>query len=464
MRTMNISQFTAALKNAAAQHGEKGVAHAKSLMLQDCMIVDESGAPIDPANIDVMVAPAAPAAEADMAKPEDGAKSDDAATVAKSVRAEIRAAIADAAPASRRAIVTSGSDDVLTKSFGRLKNFRDKSEAYRFGRFIFAACNHAKSADWCARNGVEVKAHSEGNNSAGGFLVPDEFNDTLISLREQYGVFRANAKVWPMGRDVLYIPRRTGTLTSYWVGETKAATESTQTFDNVQLMAKKLFALTTTSSELVEDAIVNIADNVAGEIAYEFALREDQAGFLGDGTSTYGGIVGLANAVGLAGTSDSGIGTAALSTISTADLQADIHGMMALLPGYAQTPNAKIYCHKSVFHAMFERVAMAAGGVTAAEMQNGIAPRFFGYPVVFTQVMSGVIGTGTDATPLAYFGDLSMGAAFGDRRAVTIKTSDSALNAFEQDEIVIRGTQRVDINCHSVGDSTNAGAVVMLTR
>ena len=47
---------------------------------------------------------------------------------------------------------------------------------------------------------------------------------------------------------------------------------------------------------------------------------------------------------------------------------------------------------------------------------------------------------------------------------MTIKTSDSALNAFEQDEIAIKGTQRVDINCHSVGDATNAGAIVMLTR
>lgn len=460
MRTMNIADFTTALRNAAAQHGAKGVTHAKALMLSDCMIVDESGAPIDPANIDVMLAPAETAPEADMAKPEETAKSDDGATVAKSVRAEIRAAIADATPASRRAIVTGGDDEMRLPSARRLKHFTDSREAYRFGRFLFAACNHTKSADWCARNGVQVKAHSEGNNTAGGFLVPDEFNDTLISLREQYGVFRANSKVWPMSRDVMYIPRRTGTLTSYWVGETKAGTESTQSFDNVTLQAKKLFALTTTSSELVEDAIVNIADNVVGEIAYEFALREDQAGFNGDGTSSYGGIVGLQNAVGSAGTSDSAIGTSAISGIALSA----IHSWMALLPAYAQTPNAKIYCHKAVFHALFERLAMAAGGVTAAEMQNGVSPRFFGYPVVFTQAMSGVIGTGTDGVPLAYFGDLSMATAFGDRRAVSIKTSDSALNAFEQDEIVIRGTQRIDINCHSVGDSTNAGAIVMLTR
>jgi len=462
MKNITLAQFGASLKNAAAQHGEKGVAHVKALMLQDCMIVDESGAPIDPATIDIMLAPSeAPAAELeqDMAKPEKA--SADADTIAKSVRAEIRAALAESAPTQRRAIVTGGE---APKVFGRTKNFKNANEAHRFGRFLFSALGHAKSADWCSRNGIEIKAHSEGNNSAGGFLVPDEFSETLISLREQYGVFRRNAKLYPMSRDVIYIPRRTGGLTSYWVGETKAATESTQTFDNVALQAKKLFAITTTSSELVEDAIVNIADQVAGEIAYDFALREDQAGFIGDGTSTYGGIVGLIDAVGSAGKSDSGLGTAAISTLSTDDIRADVASMFALLPNYANTPNTKLYCHKAVWHSMFERVAMAAGGVTLAEIQGGLAPKFFGYPVEFVQVMNGTIGTGTDGVVLAYFGDLSLAAAFGDRRAISIKSSDSALNAFEQDEIVIRGTQRVDINCHSCGDSTNAGAIVALTR
>lgn len=456
MKTLTLDKFTKALNNAAAQHGAAGVAHAKALMLEDCMIVDESGAPIDPANIDVMLAPAA----APAAVEEASAKADDAPAeaVAKSVRAEIRAAIADSGMPVRRAIVTSGDSIPVYRG---IKNLKDAREAFRFGRFIAAACGHRKSADWCESNGLSIKAHSEGVNSAGGFLVPDEFESSLINLREQFGVFRANAKVYPMSRDTLLIPRRTGTLTSYWVGETKAATESTQTFDNVQLVAKKLFALTTTSTELAEDAIANIGDQVAGEIAYEFALREDQAGFNGDGTSTYGGIVGLKNAVGSAGTSDSGISTAAVSGIALAT----VHGWLGLLPAYASTPNAKIYCHKAVFHALFEKLAMAAGGVTAAEMTNGIAPRFFGYPVVFTQVMSGNIGaSGSDGEVLAYFGDLSMAAAFGDRRAVTIKTSDSALNAFEQDEIAIKGTQRVDINCHSVGDATNAGAIVMFTR
>jgi hypothetical protein len=44
----------------------------------------------------------------------------------------------------------------------------------------------------------------------------------------------------------------------------------------------------------------------------------------------------------------------------------------------------------------------------------------------------------------------------GDRRQTTIHMSEHALNAFEQDEIVIRGTERFDIVVHDVGDPTAA--------
>lgn len=463
MRTLTIDAFTKALQAAGAQHGATGVAHAKALILSDAMIVDSDGMPIDPANIDITISPAAPAADdaaegdttTDMA--DDPAVSDD---VAKAIRHEVKIAARKSADgiAVTRGTVSAG--DGYPAIRGRIKSFRDPREAYRFGRFVLAAAGNAKSADWCSRNGINVKAHSEGVNSAGGFLVPDEFESTLIDLRETFGVFRANARVYPMSRDTLNIPKRTGNLTSYWVGETAAGTESTQTFDNVSLVAKKLFALTTTSNELVEDAVANIGDEVARDIAWEFAKREDEAGFKGDGTASYGGIVGLGSAMGAAGQKDTGLNTGDLNGVTLAM----IHDWMSKLPAYAQTPNTKIYCHKAIFHYVFERVAMAAGGTSAEQIANGIAPRFFGYPVVFTQAMPSGTASGTAGDAIAYFGDLSLAAAFGDRRATTIRTSDSALNAFEQDELVIRGTERIDIVCHSCGTATDAGAIVQMFR
>jgi hypothetical protein len=59
--------------------------------------------------------------------------------------------------------------------------------------------------------------------------------------------------------------------------------------------------LTKFSSELSEDAVINFADDLAGEMAYAQAKLEDNCAFIGDSTSTYGGITGLATAVGAAG-------------------------------------------------------------------------------------------------------------------------------------------------------------------
>ena len=100
-----------------------------------------------------------------------------------------------------------------------------------------------------------------------------------------------------MAADMCSDPRRINGVTAYFVGESRPPRSPTRPWDRVRLTAKKLMVLTKYSNELNEDAVLNIGDDLAGEIAYAFALKEDQCGFIGDGTSTYGGIVGLAPAL-----------------------------------------------------------------------------------------------------------------------------------------------------------------------
>ena len=454
MKTMTIKEFEAGLRNAAKQHGEDGVRIAKSLMLNGVMLVDEAGAPIDPEAVDISIAPATATKAMDEVEDEEEDKEEEAKQIAKAVRKALRPDEGITVP---RGIVQAG--DSPRRVYKTVRHFKSAEKAFRFGQFLLGISGRQKSLNWCISNGVFTKAHTETVNSAGGFLVPEEFEAEIVTLREQYGVFRQNARIVPMNRDTKWMPRRTGGLTAYWVGESTAGQESTQSFDRIQLVARKLMVLTTVSTELDEDAITNMGDDAAQEIAYEFSKREDEAGFNGDGTSSYGGIVGLTNAVGTAGVADSGLGTSDLSNAT----MAMVAKMFAKLPNWAMNGSVKLYCHKSVYHELFERLAMTSGGVTGAEVAAGYSPRFFGYPVVISQVLPSSATT-TDGTVLCYFGDLSQGCYFGDRREVTVKVSDSALNAFEQDEVAIKGTQRVDIVCANVGDATNAGAVVKFTR
>jgi HK97 family phage major capsid protein len=301
---------------------------------------------------------------------------------------------------------------------------------------------------------MEIKGHVENENEAGGFLVPEEFLSDLIDLREQYGVFRRNSRVTPMTSDTQTRPRRKGGLTAYYVGEASTVTESELQWDRVRLIAKKLAALAKLSVELNEDSAIDLASTVADEIAYAFALAEDGAGFNGDGSSTFGGIVGLreklkgldatiANIAGLAVAS----GTGYASSFASITL-ADFRKLVGRLPQYADTPNAKWYVHRSFYHEVMVKLAEGTAGTSSVEIINGIARQYFlGYPVEFAQVLP------KDSA----VSQVRMGTMLGDRRDVTLALSEHA--AFTTDELTLRGTQRFDINVHDVGNASATAAL-----
>ena len=290
MKSMNLDQFKAALDRAAKVKGAEGVTLQKKLILENYMITDAEGMVVDPESLDVTISAAAPEAE----PMEDSQKE----ALAKSIRREVASRL-DAMPRGLSAVANMDERpwDRLATYSTKIKSFSSREMAWKFGTWCLATMGHKKSLENCRNHGIQIKAHTEGVNTQGGFLVPDEMAAELVTLREQYGVFRRNAKIYRMASDTLRIPRKNTGLTAYWVGEAAAATESTMGFDSVQLVAHKLTALTTVSNELLEDSVIDLASDVANEIAYQFAYKEDDAGFNGDGTSTYGGIVGLKGAL-----------------------------------------------------------------------------------------------------------------------------------------------------------------------
>lgn len=349
---------------------------------------------------------------------------------------------------------------------GAIRSFKGEDaaeKAYRFGQFIRASIlGLSEARDFCSRNGIEItktlgetRAMSEGVNETGGFLVPVEFSNDLIDLREQFGVFRRNAKVAPMSTDTLVIPRRTGGLTAYFGAEAAAMTASDKAWDQVELVTKKLYAYARYSTELSEDAVISIGDDLASEIAYAFAEKEDQCGFNGDGTSTYGGIVGVREKLkGLSGTIANIAGLQVGSGNSYSELTlADFEGVVARLPQYADSDMAAWFVHRQFYWNVMVKVMLASGGVTAAEIEDARRQRFLGYRVEFSQVMP---KAEANSQVCAVFGDLAKAAVMGSRRDTTIAMSEHS--RFANDQIEIRGTERFDINVHSVGNAAAAAA------
>lgn len=350
--------------------------------------------------------------------------------------------------------------------YGKLVAFKGQKaeeQAYKAGQFVLATMFKRENAkEWCIQNGMEanLKAQAETSNAAGGFLVPTEFENTIIDLREEYGTFRGSVGVTPMGSDSMTVPRRAGGVTAYFVAENAQLTESQKSWNQISLAAKKLGALVRMSTELSEDAVINIADDLASEIAYAFAQKEDDCGWNGDGTSTYGNITGVLRKFTDGVNSLVGAVNAASAHDTFAEIDAnDLAGVMAKCPKYA-LKTAKWYCSQPAWAMIFQRLIQAAGGATMAETVSGVrVPQYMGYDVVIDQLLPTSLTT-INGTPMVLFGDLRKATTMGERRGVRIKTSEDRY--FEYDQIGIQGTERFDINVHDVGDTSVAGPLLAL--
>lgn len=360
---------------------------------------------------------------------------------------------------------------VIPASVRRVSNIKsfkgpDKDlKAYKFGQQVRAANGIPSAIEWCTEHGCMVfkSAHTEGVNTAGGYLVFPEFSNDIIDLRVLYGAYRRNARVRTMTSDTLSIPRRTGGLTAYWVGESTAGTDSTKSWDQVGLTAKKLMVLTKMSNELNEDSIISMADDLANEIAYAMAIAEDTAGFVGTGISTHGGVTGVVTRLAdLNGVDDGGGLVLSAEEAWVGIILSEFHKVVSILPSYARL-GAKWHCTPIFDDQVLQKLKTAAGGNSVPNIEAGGGNTFLGYPVEHNESM--VSATAVSSIPVI-FGNLQQSSSLGDRSPIELAFSTEAtvgdVSVFETDEIAVRGRERLDINNHDCGTATAAGPIVGL--
>lgn len=162
-----------------------------------------------------------------------------------------------------------------------------------------------------------VNALQEGTDSEGGYLVPDEFEHTLIEALEEENIFRTLAHVIQTASGDRKIPVVATKGTASWVDEEGTITESDDSFTQVSIGAYKLGTLIKVSNELLNDSVFNLEQYISKEFARRIGSKEEDAFFNGDGS---GKPVGIFNATGGA---DVGV-TAASATAITADEVIDL--------------------------------------------------------------------------------------------------------------------------------------------
>jgi len=350
--------------------------------------------------------------------------------------------------------------------FGRLRAFRsgnlnvDLEDAYSAGMFYRAALlGDEESARWCRERGyADVRAQTGTTLEGGGATIPTPLSNRIIDLVEEFGVIRREANIMPMSSDTLPIVRRTGGVTAYFTGDPDATTQSEMTLDRINLVAKELSSLSLVPISLAADSIINFGDRIALEQARAFADKEDDCGFNGDGTSTYGGIVGIRTKMIDGNHAGSYDDATAGDDTWPAYILSDLLGLTGKTPAYPGM-NEKWFCSKIAWAQTLQRLAAGQGGSTGAELTNGLAKQFLGFDVALSQKMPKVT-TALDEVVVFLFGDLSMAVTMGVRAELTVRVSDQRY--FEYRQIGILSSERFDINVHDIGSASAAGPLVGL--
>lgn len=366
------------------------------------------------------------------------------------------------APAQPAAVQTPGNR--MRCLTGSHNDIRHKAQVA--ANYFRAIGGDVSAALWLRENGVGFSsAHSEGSNTGGGYTVPTILSADVINLMNSYGVFRKNSRVRTMTSDKLDIPRRTSGFSPYFVGEGSEGTTSDKGWDLVSLVAKKLMVLTSMSNELFHDSQLNLIDDFFSEFAYALAEKEDACGFNGDGTSTYGGIVGVIQKLSTLNGVDDGGGLilGAGNTFSEITL-ANMTSMISRCPSYARR-NAKWHCSPVFYGEVMLRLMVGGGGNAVRDYEDGARmEKFLAYPVEVNESMP---TTDANSQIACLFGDLAQATSFGDRQQITFATAqsgsvDGSTDLFASDSVGLRAVERFDINVHDVGTASAAGPIVGL--
>lgn len=187
-------------------------------------------------------------------------------------------------------------DDALNETRARLDEMVVKSARPGLsatGPLTSAALQHKSAFDGYVRQGqehglrtLETKALSVGSDPDGGYLVPDETEQTINAAVRDVSPIRAIAGVRQVSGSVYKKPIAIAGTDAGWVGETAARPETTApTLAELSFPTMELYAMPAATSTLLDDSAVDIDAWLAEDVRTTFAEQEGQAFVSGDGVN-----------------------------------------------------------------------------------------------------------------------------------------------------------------------------------
>ena len=260
---------------------------------------------------------------------------------------------------------------------------------------------------------LEEKALSAGSDPDGGYLVPDETENSVMSSLKDISPIRAIAGVRQVSGSVFKKPFSISGPGTGWVGEADVRPEtSSPTLAELTFPTMELYAMPAATPTLLDDSAVNIDEWIAGEVSMAFAEQEGSAFVSGDGVNKPRGFLDYTT-VDNASWSWGNIGYVATGTDGAFDASNPVDDLIDLV--YSVKASYRANSHwvmNRATQAEIRKIKDADGNyIWQPSSAPGTMPTLLNTPIVEAEDMPDIA---SDAMAIAY-GDFNRGYLIVDR-------------------------------------------------
>lgn len=293
--------------------------------------------------------------------------------------------------------------------------------------------------------GNESKTLTEAVGASGGFLVPPEFQATMLQIMAQRSIIRPRATIVRMRRRQIDmpvldqtattsgVPHWFGGVSAVWTEEAGAKTHAQPAFRKLQMVAHKLALITRISDELLDDAVISLTDFLMGEMGFPGAIawQEEHAFLRGNGAGQPLGILNSAAAI----------------TVPRVDQDNITYDdLVAMLEAFLPSGRGLWLASQSTMSNLLTMVGGEAGnrflvwgpGPLGQTAIGNVPATLMGYPIIFTEHLPRISTTSVGDLILV---DLNY-YLIGDRQATTL--ASTIYESFTDDLTTYRAVHRVD--------------------
>ena len=288
-------------------------------------------------------------------------------------------------------------------------------------------------------NATIVNALQVGTDTEGGFLVPDEFERTLIQALDEENIFRRIATVIHSNSGDRKIPVVASKGSAAWVDEEGTYGESDDTFGQITLGAYKLGTLIKVSEELLNDSAFDIAGHIATRFGVRFGNAEEDAFINGTGPSANPQVTpsqptGILTSL----TASAGNTTANAQTVTFDNIYKLYYSLKS-----PYRRNAAFLCNETLLLQLMLLKDGNSNYIWKPGLEAGKPDTILGRPIYTSGYMPAITGNVTQDKnkKVLLFGDFSY-YWIADRQNRTLKRLNELYAV--TDQVGFIGTQRVD--------------------